>query len=141
MFEIKEENDSIYFVFSSDMFLVDRVILECERHFIRQGTSAPFELKLVLRELLINAVEHGNQKLYERKISCHVNATSEPRCKLVVEDEGGGFDHNSVNVEMPEDPLQNRNRGYAMIHYFSERLEFNDTGNRITAYIRNARVH
>ena len=139
MFEMKDEMNSISFVFSSDMGLVDRVILECERHFKRRGSSASFELRLVLRELLINAVEHGNHKLCERKVTCQVDSRKGNRFRLVVEDEGCGFDFKSLDMSMPENPLQIRNRGYAMISHFSDYLEFNDAGNRITAYVDKAK--
>jgi len=57
------------------------------------------------------------------------------RFKMVVEDEGEGFDYQDIQLSMPDDPNQIRNRGLSLANAFSDQLEFNEKGNLITSYI------
>lgn len=135
MFEMKRNSCSVSFVFSSDMLLVDKAVKECGNCLTLLGMQASFRFKLVLRELLTNAVEHGNRMVFRRLVSCRIDCSDKNRFKIIVEDEGCGFDYESIDMKLPEDPLQVRNRGYALINAFSDCLRFNIAGNRITAYV------
>ncbi len=135
MFEITKNMHSVSFIFSSDMVLVDRVVEECGPCLKYFGMPASFQFKLVLRELLINAVEHGNRMIYKQLVTCRIECCDKKEFKIMVEDEGAGFDYGAINMELPEDPLQERNRGYALVNAFSDRLEFNTAGNQIIAYV------
>lgn len=135
MFEIDEQNDAVVFTLSSEMHLVDNVIKESQR-FLRQFDISEFSgFKLVLRELLNNAVEHGNYNISDRTVSCRLERIGEKRFKVSVQDEGKGFDYDKLVMTLPEDPRQIRNRGYALVNAFSDQINFNDRGNRVSVYI------
>lgn len=135
MFEISRDGDSITFNFSSEMEMVDRVIQSC-RGYLGQFSIPEFsKFRLVLRELLINAVEHGNWNDADRVVTCSIYHMGKWQFRIMVEDEGIGFDPDEVNMNLPEDPYQLRNRGYPLINAFADRLEFNETGNQITVYL------
>jgi anti-anti-sigma factor len=38
-------------------------------------------------------------------------------------------------MTLPEDPRRIRNRGYALVNAFSDQIDFNDRGNRVSVYI------
>ncbi len=135
MFKMNEDESSISFRFSSEMRLVDRVIQGCDVYLKGLGIPEASEFRLVLRELLINAVEHGNKKAVERVVTCDIAYLDDWQFCITVEDEGQGFDHSSLEMRLPEDPQENRRRGYALIHAYTDRLEFNEKGNCVTAYI------
>ncbi len=135
MFKISEDANSIFFSFSSEMMIVDRVIQSCRDYLKRFDIPEFSKFRLVLRELLINAVEHGNRKAVERTVSCRIEAMGGFQFKITVEDEGEGFDYASLSMELPKDPHQIRSRGYALIAAFTDKLEFNEKGNKITAFI------
>lgn len=135
MFRMSEDGNVISFTFSSEMHLVDRTIRIC-REYLNQFNVLRFShFRLILRELLINAIEHGNQRAMERTVICSVEYVGEWQFKIVVEDEGEGFDYKTLDMRMPDDPNQIRNRGFALVNAFTDRLEFNDKGNRVVAYI------
>ncbi len=130
----KNSENSIFFSLSSDLCLVDDVIKECERYFDQFGISDSFEFKLVLRELINNAIEHGNRKITDRIVTCSIECIRKRLFKIVVRDEGNGFDYDTLDMTFP-DPLEDRNRGFALIKAFSKRVEFNKAGNCVTAYV------
>lgn len=64
MFNVNEKDNFIQFIISSDMRLIDRLILDAKKYLEQFNISDFSEFRLVLRELLINAVEHGNKKIF-----------------------------------------------------------------------------
>ena len=90
---------------------------------------------VVLLELLKNAANHGCNGNNETKVSAEVKHIRDKEFKIVVEDGGKGFEYGRLNLKLPEDPRRIRMRGYKLINALSNRLEFNERGNRITAYI------
>ncbi len=88
---------------------------------------------LVLRELFLNAVEFGNGNDYRRKVSCTFERLECGLYRMSVEDEGQG----SSGVELNQMAHQKfpRRRSYQIIASLCERLEFNEAGNRVTAYL------
>lgn len=117
------------------MRMVDHIVHECHEFFKKYNVTSFSNPKLVLRELLINAIEHGNHNIVESKVTCTVEHIESYRFKITVEDQGDGFNYKSLSMELPENPDQLRNRGYALLNVFSEKIEFNDKGNSIIVYI------
>ena len=58
---------------------------------------------IVLRELLLNALIHGNKNVAERHIKCRIEKLEKARLK--VEDEGSGFDYQNLDMRLPETPV------------------------------------
>jgi len=136
-----EDDGSIRFEISSEMQLVDRVAADVRRFLTKLGFETFSEFKLVLRELLINAIEHGNRNQPDRIAACAVSPLpgGDGVFKIEVTDEGEGFDHRGLDMTIPEDARQVRHRGYAIINAFSRKIEFNEAGNRVAAYVKLAR--
>lgn len=139
MFSVTEKNNSINFIFSSDMRHIDRIIRLCREYIEKFDISKFSEFRLVLREILINAVEHGNKNDIRKTVKCNIEYLGNWRFKMEVQDEGPGFDYQSIAVKIPDDPGQIRNRGFALIHNFSDSMEFSGEGNSITVYISISR--
>ena len=135
MFSIKENKKSLKFEFSSSMSQVDRVIQGCrdfwQTHEISQATG----VEHVLRELLINAIEHGNQKDSSKKVFLTLELLKDKRIKTVVDDEGTGFDPAVVNLDPPRDTVQKRNRGYGIINSIADEIIFGKQGTPVTVYL------
>lgn len=70
-----------------------------------------FKTNFILRELMINAVEHGNKMDMNKRVSCIVTY-SEAELKIDVSDEGEGFIYKSEFTDMyGEDVISHRGRG------------------------------
>jgi anti-anti-sigma factor len=132
---VNEENSRIAFKVSSEMNLVDRVIRETGEFIGKFEAGKPENLKIVLRELLINAIEHGNGSDMQLSVECTVEHLDDNRFKIVVKDSGDGFDYGSLNLLVPEDPNQDRNRGLPLVNALADEIAFNEKGNEVTAYL------
>ena len=105
---------------------------------IEYNDSKIIEFNVVLRELLINAIVHGNECIVERTVKCSIERMGEKRFKVVVKDQGKGFNYRNINIDLPKNSALIENRGYALINKLSDRIEFNNSGNCVTAYITMA---
>ena len=88
-----------------------------------------FKINFTLREVMNNAVEHGNAFDESKKITCEVFKENDTLI-FEVEDEGEGidFEANPFNVDK-EYVLRERNRGIQVIQDLDFRVSIN--GNRI----------
>ena len=114
---------------------MDRVIQFAEKFFQDCGVREFSDFTLVLRELLINAVVHGNQSDADRLLTCRLAYVGDGRFTICVEDVGEGFNYDALDTAVPVNPRHVRHRGYTLINAFSDRIEFNGRGNCITAYV------
>ncbi len=131
-----ETERSIEFEIPSDASAVDALVPQACDFLHRFGLREFSRLRLVLRELLINAVDHGNRNVREQIVTCEVELVDGHLARIAVEDQGNGFDHRNLILRIPEDAQQIRQRGYPLINAFSENIAFNDKGNRVTAVVR-----
>lgn len=117
-------------------------------------------LKLCLRELLINAMEHGNLGIsFEEKSESLVNGTyiqiiidkqkdhanakkkitvkselTPQKIEVTITDEGEGFDHKKMmarSMHESENQILSHGRGLAMAKVFLDSITFNEKGNSV----------
>ncbi|MGE4290993.1 MAG: ATP-binding protein [Desulfovibrio sp.] len=132
---IEHDQDGISLDLPSDLRLVDQMVEEV-RAFARQcGVERAPGLGLILRELVNNAIEHGNGGVQDRKVSVRVEGAGPLRFKVVVTDQGKGFDFGALDLRLSEDPSQERNRGLPMVNAYADELLFDQNGTRATAYV------
>ena len=98
-----------------------------------------FRIELASREMLANAIEHGcssapkiNSSKSNFKIRVNVKIKND-KIILSVKDPGKGFDWENCNLES-ELSFAEKGRGLKMINEVVDRLEFNNSGNKITVY-------
>ncbi len=138
MFQMSKQNDSIVFKFSSKTELVHQVIENCQNYLKGHFSNDELvELSVILREVLLNAVRHGNNSRVDKLVRCVIEHLSEKQLKIVVKDQGDGFDLNHIdNISLKRntngDPI--KRQGYLLIRALSQRIEFNNVGNGVTIY-------
>ena len=117
--------------FSSSLALLDRAVAEVVAFATSRNASGNlFDLKLLLREALLNAVIHGNGSDPLRQVILEATA-SEGRLTLGVEDQGEGFDWRE-RLANPPSPVATSGRGLTILTLYADDLRFNAAGNRIT---------
>lgn len=90
-------------------------------------------IMLALSEAVTNAIVHGNEEEESKSVTIRSRLENEGRLKISVEDEGKGFDRE----ELP-DPLKEENllkeggRGVYLIEQYTDGMEYNEKGTRIT---------
>ncbi len=97
---------------------------------------------VVLRELISNAIDHGNRNAAESGVYIRLEYLGDSHFAVTVQDNGKGFDYQRVaRGRLPEDPRKVRHRGYFLIRSLSDRIEFSEKGNHITVYVTENGQH
>ena len=135
MFDIQENGNRLQIIISSEIQLVDKVLDCLESGIQNLESSQLFALKLIAKELLCNAISHGNQNKIEKSVTCIFIKLSN-QFLLQIEDQGEGFDIDQINWEISEDASNPRNRGLAMVNHYADSIEFNSTGSKISAWFK-----
>ncbi|NMA66006.1 MAG: ATP-binding protein [Clostridiaceae bacterium] len=97
-----------------------------------------FDVKVILNELLQNAIKHGNDYDNNKKISIDV-WIKDKFLYITVEDQGGGFDPQSI-LDIKLNRLSDCNpmtidetgRGLCIVQKLCDCIEFNSSGNTVT---------
>uniref|UniRef100_I2PWT1 Anti-anti-sigma regulatory factor (Antagonist of anti-sigma factor) n=1 Tax=Desulfovibrio sp. U5L TaxID=596152 RepID=I2PWT1_9BACT len=131
MFEIESFPGGRGFRFSASLTLLDRAVAETVRFIQSQNvTGSLFDVKLLLREALLNAVLHGSRCDPMRLVALEVR-TAEGRLTLTVTDQGDGFDWRSglSNLAPPE---ATSGRGLTILTLYADDVRFSASGNQVT---------
>lgn len=96
--------------------VVDDIIKKIKVKFQFISTRFLFNIEFMLREILNNAVEHGNHFDPKKEVSCKIEYNV-PIMSFLIKDEGQGIDPNNLQVEShdPKSLLRERNRGHQTI--------------------------
>ncbi len=89
-----------------------------------------FVLDLILRETLNNAVIHGNKNRPDQIIKLGLGIEAD-QFHIVVEDEGAGFNWQSVIVQQTN-PVHDHGRGFPIFQKYCNKIVLNKKGNRIS---------
>ncbi|MGE0086881.1 MAG: ATP-binding protein [Desulfococcaceae bacterium] len=136
MFTIFQDDDFIRFKISTDMRHINPLIHEAQKFFARYKLEDDRPLILTLRELITNAIEHGNRNMENLSIAVSLEYIGNLCFKIIVEDEGKGFDHENFLTNLPDNPEQARKWGLGLVKDFSDRMEFSGKGNSVSVWIR-----
>ncbi len=131
IFEVVQTSDSINFHFSSTMKNIDEVCDRCTSYLVSkiEGVAKQlFAINLVMREGLTNAVRHGNAGNPEKKVKFLLMITQNQILKLIIEDEGDGFDWRNQKEEGPRDD-EDHGRGIIIIDTYFTSYSYNEKGN------------
>ncbi len=130
MFEIESFPGGRLLRFSASLPLLDRAVAETVG-FI-QGlnvTGSLFDVKLLLREALLNAVLHGSLSDSARTVSLEV-LVADGRLTLSVQDQGPGFDWREGLANLPP-PEATSGRGLTILKLYADDVRFNAAGNQV----------
>lgn len=100
--------------------------------------NSSFELKVILNELFINAIKHGNKGDCSKHIKVNVGITDNEQVFIVVEDEGEGYNYNnfldschSNNNIIDICDMKETGRGILIVKNLCDKVKFNNKGNKI----------
>jgi anti-sigma regulatory factor (Ser/Thr protein kinase) len=127
-----ESEDSLFLTVSSETERVPVVLERVAQFMRRQDTWNSDGLLLVVRELLMNAIRHGNKSIRSKTVLIRI-ARRGRLFEIQVDDEGEGFDYDSLVLGLPEDPHSLAKRGLVLAHELSEELVFERGGSRVRA--------
>ena len=91
-----------------------------------------YAVRLALEESITNAIRHGNDLDHSKQVMIECKLSAE-RVWIEVCDEGDGFDIGSVpDCREGENVMKGGGRGLMLMNRFMDRVEHNETGNRVT---------
>ncbi len=103
---------------------------------IAQFFSEKETLVFCLKELVSNAIEHGNSFDPQKLVIVNLKMNSE-YVMATVEDQGEGFNWNKETLkELDFTGELERGRGIAMVGTVSEKLYYNQPGNKATVLVK-----
>ena len=87
------------------------------------------EIEVALREALVNAIVHGNEEDPNKFVYVKCRCTRDGEVSITVEDEGNGFEHETVpDPTSPDDRLRSNGRGIHLIRMLMDEVDFEQSG-------------
>jgi serine/threonine-protein kinase RsbW len=96
-----------------------------------------FELKVILNELIINAIKHGNNSDVSKKVKTSITISKSGFVFIIIEDEGEGYDYKcrvrNKDIAVNEDfcDLKETGRGIVIVSNLCDKIKFNKKGNKV----------
>jgi serine/threonine-protein kinase RsbW len=117
---------------------LERLVDEAEAFFGGRYPDEDFVYNLVLlaSEAVTNAIEHGNQTDAERGVEVWFR-TDGAQAEIVVEDEGVGFDPDSVSDPLdPSRMFEDGGRGVFLMESLADEVFWENGGRRVRMVMR-----
>lgn len=105
-------------------------------HFISEQQL--FEIKVVLNELVVNALCHGNKCQLDKSTYITYKLVNNDYLYISVKDEGSGFEKKldseyiEVHVEETNNTLCEHGRGLIIVEGLCDKVKFNKCGNKVS---------
>jgi serine/threonine-protein kinase RsbW len=137
---VQDLHESIQFELPSAISLMHIVLEYLMKRVEKLGVVKPEQSNLfvALDEAFVNAVKHGN-KYDSRKLVKIKADVSRHEARFTIEDEGDGFDINSIPDPLdPENLFKSSGRGVLFIYNIMDEVNYNERGNQLTMVKRSA---
>lgn len=92
-----------------------------------------FDMELLARESLTNAIEHGNKGDVGKRVFAGLYLGTR-WLLLRVRDQGSGFDHREGVAAVAPDLGSERGRGLPILRLYADRVSFNTEGNQVSIW-------
>ncbi|MCL2059955.1 MAG: ATP-binding protein [Oscillospiraceae bacterium] len=109
-----------------------------DRSYNQMDEDTRLELKIVLNELLINAVKHGSKSGDSSYVKVIAGMVAEDCALLIVEDDGDGYDTAFLNKPRESAPysgnlddIEETGRGIFIVRSLCEDFMVNEKGNKV----------
>jgi serine phosphatase RsbU (regulator of sigma subunit)/anti-sigma regulatory factor (Ser/Thr protein kinase) len=129
-----KQNDPVYLQFISYFEEMDRTaaVILSTMDSLGYPDESIRKMKIILTELLANAIYHGNKKDHSKKVTVG-HMIDRKKAIISVLDEGDGFNPKSIaDPTLPENVVKDCGRGLYIVQKYVDKLEFNPRGNRVT---------
>lgn len=131
---VQDLHENIQFELPSALSLMHIVLEYLMKRVEKLGVIKPEQSNLfvALDEAFVNAVKHGNK--FDAQKLVRINAeVSKQEARFTIEDEGEGFDVNSIPDPLdPANLFKTSGRGVLFIYNIMDEVKYNDRGNRLT---------
>lgn len=116
MFRWEMDDQHCACTFSSTYTQMERAVTMCRTFLSPDNKSESDNAVLALRELLVNAIEHGNQANENLMVHTAIERLAPERFRIEVRDEGQGFVLDKQKFATMPGAKEIRSRGLAIVH-------------------------
>jgi len=136
LYNSKIKSDFLNISLVVDVIIGKLIVLCCN-----EEESFLYDTKLILNELITNAIMHGNKCNEEKDVKIMVAILNEKYVFLSIRDEGEGFCYEKVAIKKEMDLsdcgcLSENGRGMQIVRCLCDRVKFNKKGNKIVVIKR-----
>ncbi|MEZ5347198.1 MAG: ATP-binding protein [Pyrinomonadaceae bacterium] len=138
---ILDRHEKIDFEVPSTIVLMHDILDYLMKRVEKLGVVSPEQSNLfvALDEAFVNAVKHGNKYDTSKLVKISVEISPQ-KASFTIEDEGEGFDVNSIpNPTDPENLFKTSGRGVMFIYNIMDEVSYNERGNRLTMIKKSER--
>ena len=131
---MKDRHERIDFVIPSLISLMHGILEYLMKRVEKLGVINPEDSNLfvALDEAFVNAVKHGNKFDMAKRVRIGVDISPE-KARFTIEDEGEGFDVQSIpDPTDPQNLFKSSGRGVMFIYNIMDEVAYNTRGNRLT---------
>ena len=117
----------------SDKLLVPKVSNDFLSFLHSNGVDECGAFQIAFEEALTNAIIHGNKNDYNKNVNIYFYINDE-MIKVIIEDEGDGFDYFSAMIcltESQDNIYRDSGRGIFLISLYTDDFYFEDNGRKI----------
>lgn len=136
---VQDLHEKIEFELPSSISMMHSVLDYLMKRVEKLGVikSEQSNLFVALDEAFVNAVKHGN-KFDAGKLIRITAEVSKQEARFTIEDEGEGFDVNSIPDPLdPQNLFKTSGRGVLFIYNIMDEVKYNERGNRLTMVKRS----
>jgi len=122
--------------------VVSEVINNLERSLIVYNGEGLFNIKVILNELLVNAIRHGCKCDTNKVVDIKCFLREDGRLVIKIRDEGRGYDYFHIlnqeicDVFALDSNMKECGRGILIVKSLCEDLNFNKSGNEIEVVLK-----
>lgn len=112
-------------------------MIDClQKNYGEMDDDTLFDLKVIINEVLINAILHGNNQDAAKSVKIDAGLTDDGSVFMIIEDEGVGYDYGEIcrgHKAYPMDPfdLIESGRGMKIVIGLCEKVKVNKRGNKV----------
>ncbi len=116
--------------------VVDELIISLQNDCGEMYDENIFDLRVILNEVLVNAILHGNHGDASKKVKIDAGITDNDEFFLIIEDEGCGYNFTEVcnrhKTSITDLDLMNESgRGIMLVKGLCDKVKVNKKGNKI----------
>jgi serine/threonine-protein kinase RsbW len=118
--------------------MVSDVLNNLQNHGHLLDECTLFELKVILNEVLINAIKHGNKEDESKYVKVNVGMVKDDLVYIIVEDEGTGYNYDcycinqkAINEKSDICSIMESGRGILIVNSLCDSIRVNARGNKI----------
>lgn len=135
MYNISRSDEVLTVKTSSQLENIDRIVDEVSHFVASMGGYNTASLIQVVRELVLNAMEHGNKNSIEKSVEVEVTQLEQNRISLKVTDEGEGISSELFPVKKELDSGSERSRGLVLINSLVDEFKIGDNPCTLLVYM------